>query len=67
MTEKLNELQKMNDFLKSENDRLNAQLITNEDEKIFNLDKIKEEIQKLKLEVISFIFNSFFILQLFQS
>ena len=57
LTEKLNELQKMNDFLKSENDRLNAQLIKNEDEKRFNLDKIKEEIQKLKLEVISYIFN----------
>ncbi len=57
LTEKLNELQKINDFLKSENDRLNAQLISNDDEKRFNLDKIKEEIQKLKLEVISYTFN----------
>jgi len=41
----------MNENLESENDRLNAQLLMSEDEKRLNLDKIKEEIQKLRLEV----------------
>ncbi len=51
LMEKLNELQKWNENLKSENDRLTAQLIINDDEKRLNLDKIKDEILKLKLEV----------------
>ena len=44
-------MQKYNDSLKAENDSLNLQLLMNEDLKRHNADKIKDEIEKIKLNV----------------
>ena len=49
--EKLAELQKMNESLKGENDRLTMQILMSEDEKRQNADKNKEELLKLRQEV----------------